>query len=475
MNKAKILYIVIGGVAMLLCCIVISIIYAPIFSYCVLITLIMSMAFIATEGWFTHAAAEFENRFWSFQAFFLSCACVFAPDSPFKLSRNIAQLTLAIPVVVTFTYLVHIYDRHLRRIVLNRVPNIIKRMRSTDFNFGSMENRMNAQQKLIMLKDHLETIDQQWISSTIQNIFQLPRVLQIEHSIITILADVTEDQLNFIVTKIQLGRIFYKVKDHKVARRFNRTKLLELLAVTRLKELNVYAKVMLIHAFQVMKLSAHPLSEVYVKNIIFSTKEDDLSELKSLTDSKGDINSMHKLIYDDIKDKNIQADILNYISLQARIQQGHNTIKSRKGKRRSRLAWKKILSDVDDTLVSSAGHYPAGVDVSYPKKAVYPGVLAFYRELDLGVSGDEEWSEALQGNLVFLSARPHVYKDMSEHVTYDKFESLQKKRGLYTSPSLIAGSLTTGSKYILQNDLEPLAETKFRGLSEYFALYPEYR
>lgn len=48
------------------------------------------------------------------------------------------------------------------------------------------------------------------------------------------------------------------------------------------------------------------------------------------------------------------------------------------------------------------------------------------------------------GNLVFLSARPHVYKSVSENVSYDKFRALQKERGLYTSPSLLAGSLDTG-------------------------------
>lgn len=49
--------------------------------------------------------------------------------------------------------------------------------------------------------------------------------------------------------------------------------------------------------------------------------------------------------------------------------------------------------------------------MSYPKKALYPGVLAFYRELDIGTNS---MPEEIRGNLVFLSARPHVYKDVSE-------------------------------------------------------------
>ena len=59
------------------------------------------------------------------------------------------------------------------------------------------------------------------------------------------------------------------------------------------------------------------------------TKEDDLSELKSLTDSKGDFNSMHKLIYVDIRNETIKNEILQYILKQAEIQAAHNRIGSR--------------------------------------------------------------------------------------------------------------------------------------------------
>ena len=42
------------------------------------------------------------------------------------------------------------------------------------------------------------------------------------------------------------------------------------------------------------------------------------------------------------------------------------------------------MSDIDDTLMSSGGSYPAGRDTRYPHNCVYPGVLAFYNELDAG-------------------------------------------------------------------------------------------
>ena len=62
-----------------------------------------------------------------------------------------------------------------------------------------------------------------------------------------------------------------------------------------------------------------------------NTKGDDLSELKSLTDSKGDTNSLHKLIYMDIQSKVIRDEIIAYINRQASIQLAHNIIGSKIG------------------------------------------------------------------------------------------------------------------------------------------------
>lgn len=42
-------------------------------------------------------------------------------------------------------------------------------------------------------------------------------------------------------------------------------------------------------------------------------------------------------------------------------------------------------------FVLAGGRFPAGVDARYPRKSVYPGVLDFYRELDLGANGPSEW------------------------------------------------------------------------------------
>ncbi len=97
----------------------------------------------------------------------------------------------------------------------------------------------------------------------------------------------------------------------------------------RVSELTTTAKAMLLDGLQRMKLTAHPMAETFVKNVIMKTKYDDLSELKSMTDSKGDINSMHKLIYQDIRSRKTKEDILKHIADQARVQAAHNLMKTK--------------------------------------------------------------------------------------------------------------------------------------------------
>jgi hypothetical protein len=275
----------------------------------------------------------------------------------------------------------------------------------------------------------------------------------------------------------QLGLLFYKVKDHRNFHGKHRTELINLLAVDRLPILTVISRVIVLHSLQLLKLRANPRAEYWVRNILVNTHQDDLSELKTLTDAKGDYFCMNKLLWDDIKSESVRQDVLNHLRREAALQQAQSS--SRRRRRQRNTQWRKVLSDVDDTLYCSGGSYPAGIDRRFPKKIVYPGVLAFYRELDLGTEGPEEWPDDRVGNLVFLSARPHVYKDISEKANFAKFEKLRSgndgRRGMHTTPSLLAGDLTSGGKYVLSNDFEPLARKKFDNFKRYVSIYPEYK
>jgi len=149
--------------------------------------------------------------------------------------------------------------------------------------------------------------------------------------------------------------------------------------------------------------------------------------------------------------------------------------------------WRKVRSDVDDTLSCSGGSYPAGVDRSLPARAVYPGVLGLYRELDLGCCPEvAHWGVRKHpeppaflrrdlGNLVFLSARPHVYDDWSERGLYERFDELCQRGRMHAPPTLLTGALASGAEFLRRSDNSPLAKKKAARFAEFCALYPEFR
>lgn len=202
-----------------------------------------------------------------------------------------------------------------------------------------------------------------------------------------------------------------------------------------------------------------------------------LTALKNLCDSKGTSHNLHKLIWVDIKQPLVRNAILEHFQRESiSLNTGH--------KARPR----KILSDVDDTLFSSGGFFPAGVDTAYPRHVLYPGVLAFYRELDFaavrassddlaGVSPAQDVTldphHRSLANLVFLSARPRTYQDRSERHQYDTFAVLQRTHGLHSRPTLLAGDLRSGLS-LMSGDAEPVALKKLLNFQQYASLYPEY-
>ena len=366
-RNTLILYIVIGFIA-LVYTVRASLKVAPMFSMAVLATVIIVVMYVLSEQWVTHAANEFENRFWSAIAFLLAFVCVFLDDSPLNFGRY--HPATGIFLCLSFAFFIHNYDRHIRRGKLMRV----KTLKCIESSSAGDDTSSNLQHTLDHLNKLQEGIDNFWFSSAFLNIFMLPRVLYIEHQIISIFADISHHELNYIVCNSHIGLLFYKIKDHRIAKKFHRTILLETLAIHRISELNILSRALLVDGLQRMKLSAHPKSELYVRNIILKTYGDDLSKLKNITDSKGDVNSLHKLVYVDIRDTHIRQSILDHIRHEARVQKAHMILSTTNtSKRRKQFAWRKILSDVDDTLSCSGGSYPAGIDTSYPRKVLYPG------------------------------------------------------------------------------------------------------
>jgi len=200
-------------------------------------------------------------------------------------------------------------------------------------------------------------------------------------------------------------------------------------------------------------------------DILLSCKTHELTLVKNSIDEGGDWHNLYKLVYVDIKDSAIRWTILNHLKQEAK------KLRRAKGKAEGI----KILSDIDDTLYSSGGHWPAGSDTRFPRNVVYPGCLTLFRILD------RAWSPNNPAcNLVFLSARPHIYKHYSEEVTYGKFKQLFDEGRLHSMPTLLPGALPAGVRAILQyfwkgnRAWKQVAEKKLDMYRSYRDLYLEY-
>jgi len=447
---------------------------APIFSvFCYLFLYLVFVYFTSDQTSRFHSAQENENCFWTIIALFFSANLMFAKDSPLPL--GVYSPTLGVICIVVFTYAVHLYDRHLHRVHLARANNLRRNRTTVIFPNSTEKSRENVNNKVKLVRSLLDQVDTFVIPSVVNNYFWGKNVMDTEKRIISIFRESTPDELNYLIHRVRLGLLFYKIKNHAVEYGDHQTQLVELLVYDRLPHLKTTSRALLLDALQKMSLTAYKQSEIYCRYVLLNTKADELSNLKSLSDVKGDFHSLHKLIYQDITTPTIRQEILNHIKKEASFQEGHMQLDTRIGKERRNFAWRKILSDVDDTLTCSAGTFPAGIDERYPKKTVYPGVIFFYRELDLGTTGPESWMDGRIGNLCFLSARPHVYKDMSEKHSYLKFKKLTETHGMHTLPTMLAGSLESGREFMLKGKMESLALKKFANFEQYLSLYPEFK
>ena len=229
--------------------------------------------------------------------------------------------------------------------------------------------------------------------------------------------------------------------------------------------------------------TALEFNEAMVMNVILHTQGGRLTQLKMLLDDRCSVHSLHKLIFADIKNVQYRQHILDHIDKQGGIRRYRwqqvtkkavEKASQKNGIQRSKsfhkiqsvgLIHRKILSDVDDTFFSSGGRFPAGCDASYPRHVLYPGVLSVYRELDVGRKG-------IPGNLSFLSARPHVYRNVVEKSAFKRFKQLIAQGDLHCAPTMLAGSLGTGSS-MFWGDYGPMGRQKFKNFNEFAKLWPE--
>lgn len=255
-----------------------------------------------------------------------------------------------------------------------------------------------------------------------------------EREIVAVLRDATPDDLNDILARLDLERLFAKVDDHLFGTD-NFTDLIRLL-VARVPDMNLGTRVRVVNALQLGR--TRRVEEELVHAILLATHGGELSDLKNAIDRSGTHHDMEKLVFSDIDAGDLRDEILAHIAREAA------TISPR--------TW-KVLSDIDDTVFARLH------DRRYPARTVYPGVLAFLEELDRGpgMVPDEA------GDLTFVTARPTVIGGFIEGQT----------RQALIRAGVPPSAILTGSLFALTSHAR-MAGRKLEMFTRYRALFPEY-
>ena len=164
---------------------------------------------------------------------------------------------------------------------------------------------------------------------------------------------------------------------------------------------------------------------------------DNKTRLKNAVNAGADEYDMHHLLTSDVDDNGLVSQMFEHFQTE-----GSN-----------RTGSVKPLSDIDDTFYSSLK------DERFPGHTVYPGVLAFYDELDRGPA---QQADPL-GDLTFLTARP----DEATGIVKDRTHDTLRENGVKEA-SILLGSLTGLINH------EAMARKKMENFEHYSRIYPEY-
>eukprot|EP00924_Labyrinthula_sp_SR-Ha-C_P001244 snap_masked-scaffold_7-processed-gene-18.30-mRNA-1 protein AED:0.29 eAED:0.31 QI:0/-1/0/1/-1/1/1/0/734 len=186
----------------------------------------------------------------------------------------------------------------------------------------------------------------------------------------------TPEELNHILREVNLPQLFTYGNYYLTNQENKVTDTLKYLLENREHDLTTFARASLIHTLMRLHTISFSMDQMkWAVKSFLGCSGTDLTLLKALLDTSGDYNNLLKLVFVDIKDEDSRRQILSHINKNSREQ-----IRINKLHKKVPI---KVLSDVDDTLYSSGGSFPAGADARLPKHVVYPGVLQLFEEIDM--------------------------------------------------------------------------------------------
>lgn len=254
---------------------------------------------------------------------------------------------------------------------------------------------------------------------------------------LTLLRGTTAGELNQLFSAMSREEVheLFEAMDDRLIGPDNRTAFVGLLTKERVGDLTIENRAKVVQALQAG--STGSLEEKAITNLFLATKGEGLTQLKNLIDGASDHRDLQQLVFHDVDSKELRSQLLQHFAREA----------PAKGAR------VKVLSDIDDTF------YVNWKDDRFPKKTVYPGVRAFYAELDKGSATTPD----RLGDLMFLSARPYDRAGVSEHFT----RQMMFDHGV-TQATVLSGDFA----HLIGN--ESIAEKKFDNWAQVRQLYPEY-
>ena len=341
------------------------------------------------------------------------------------------------------------------------------------------------------------------------------------------LAVETRDELNYIVVNVNLAEVLSEAPTSTI-KFFSSPGTLSIMSTV--------TKAIVLDALQ--KRGASGVQKE-IADIFFSCRGAKLTKLKNIIDTGSDYHNLLKLM-DDVTEVSLRMDVLDHISREARraveenggkklgtktLSDVDDTLYCSAGKfpvgvdkrlpRRCIYPGVFKFLEVLDKVGNLSGAEYVTVSVE-PVQQEYSSRYSFGADGREGAGGDGELeikpdlehiatttsllklrrgmdgshvvkskktfllSDPSSCNLVFLSARPHLYKELTEQKSYRRFRRYVKDGRLHKMPTLLPGRLLPGTKAFLLSPIlkseswRAVGDTKFATFCSYSALYPEY-
>lgn len=256
-----------------------------------------------------------------------------------------------------------------------------------------------------------------------------------EAQVLDLLRQASAPTLDKVRREVDCANLFRSIDNHWFGPQ-HRTALRDLL-VERLGELSIEAQANLAYGLQAGHTDR--ADEDAISAIFHARQGVELTHLKNQINARNDSHDLEGLVFGDIGDAGVRAEILDHIAEQA---VGVTTGES------------KVLCDIDDTVICALH------DRRYPRGTIYPGILALLDALDRGPH-DEPFST---GDLTFVTARPSDAFGLIENYT----RASLRRAGVATH-SVLTGTLSA----LFTHDL--MAGQKIANIDHYRQLFPEYR